>query len=113
MMENTTLEYLLQNLLEEVQLLTVQTKVDAFEKFKKEFLISDLRRSMYDAFDGERTLPEISNDIGCKINTLQIFAQQLVDKGLVDYTLRGNARIIKKSLSKIALYYAIKELGES
>ena len=68
---------------------------------------------MYDAFDGERTLSEISDDIGCKINTIQIFAQQLVDKDLVDYTFKGNARIIKKSLSKIALYYANKELGES
>ena len=67
---------------------------------------------MYEAFDGERTLPEISNDIGCKINTLQVFAQQLVDKELVDYTSRGNARIIKKSISKIALYYASKQLGE-
>lgn len=111
-MEDSTLEILLQNLLEEVQLLTVQVKVAALEKFKKEFLTSDLRRNMYDAFDGDRTLPEISNDIGCKINTLQIFAQQLVDKGLVDYTLKGNARIIRKSLSKIALYYAVKELGE-
>lgn len=112
-MENMALECLLQNILEEVQLLTVQTKVDAFEKFKKEFLTSDLRRNMYNAFDGERTLPEISNDIGCKINTLQIFSQQLVEKDLVDYTLKGNAKVIKKSLSKIALYYAIKEIGGS
>ena len=112
-MENNKIEMLLQNLLEEVQLLTVSTKVEAMEKFTNEFLTSDLRRNMYDAFDGERTLPEISNDIGCKINTLQIFAQQLVDKGLVDYTFRGNARIIRKSISKIALYYASKQLGES
>ncbi|MCQ5087513.1 hypothetical protein [Ruthenibacterium lactatiformans] len=112
-MENTITENLLRELLEEVQLLTVQAKVDALQKFKNDFLTSDLRRNMYDAFDGERTLPEISDDIGCKINTLQIFAQQLVDKNLVDYTFKGNARIIKKSLSKIALYYANKELGES
>ena len=111
-MEENTMEVLLQNLLEEVQLLTINTKASALEKFSNEFLTSELRRSMYEAFDGERTLPEISNDIGCKINTLQVFAQQLVDKELVDYTSRGNARIIKKSISKIALYYASKQLGE-
>lgn len=110
-MENKNLEILLQSLLEEVQLLTVQTKVEALEKFKAEFLTSDLRLNMYNAFDGVRTLPEISKDIGCKINTLQVFAQQLVDKELVDYTLKGNAKIIRKSLSKIALYYSAKELG--
>ena len=74
---------------------------------------TDLRRKMYDAFDGERTLPQISDAIGCKINTLQVFAQQLVDKSLVDYTTKGNARIINKSPSKIALYYATKELGDT
>ena len=112
-METATLEKLLRDLLEEVQLLTVQTKVDAMQKFSSDFLTSDLRRKMYDAFDGERTLPQISDSIGCKINTLQVFAQQLVDKGLVDYTVKGNARIINKSPSKIALYYATKELGDT
>ena len=58
-------------------------------------------------------MPEISDAIGCKINTLQVFAQQLVDKELVEYTFKGNAKIINKSFSKIALYYANKELGES
>lgn len=109
-MEKNITESLLRELLEEVQLLTVQAKANALQKFKSDFLTSDLRKNMYDSFDGERTLPEISDDIGCKINTLQIFAQQLIDKKLVDYTLKGNARIIKKSLSKIALYYASKEL---
>ncbi len=112
-MEATVLEKLLKDLLEEVQLLTVQVKVDALQKFSADFLTSDLRFKMYNAFDGERTLPQISEAIGCKINTLQVFAQQLVDKGLVDYTVKGNARIINKSPSKIALYYATKELGDN
>ena len=38
-MENTITENLLRELLEEVQLLTVQAKVDALQKFKNDFLI--------------------------------------------------------------------------
>lgn len=111
-MENTNIEKLLKDLLEETRLLTVQMKAEALKKFNEDFLTSDLRRQIYDAFDGERTLQQISNDLCCKINTLQIFVQQLVDKDLVDFETKGNARIIKKSLSKIAVYYANKELGE-
>lgn len=51
-MENTITENLLRELLEEVQLLTVQAKVDALQKFKNDFLTSDLRRNMYDAVYG-------------------------------------------------------------
>lgn len=111
-MENSNIERLLSSLLEEVQLLTVTTKADALEKFNTDFLTSDLRRAMYSAFDGEKTLPEISRDINCKINTLQVFAQLLVDNDLVDYTTRGNARIINKSVTKIAIYYARKTIQE-
>lgn len=111
-METTNLEKLLKDLLEETKLLTVQTKAEALKKFSGDFLTSDLRRQMYEAFDGEKTLQQISNDLRCKINTLQVFAQQLVDKDLVDFETKGNARIIRKSLSKIAVYYANKELGE-
>lgn len=111
-MENSNIERLLNELLEETKLLTVQTKAEALKKFSNEFLTSDLRRQMYEALDGERTLQQISSDTGCKINTLQIFVQQLVDKDLVDFDTRGNARIISKSLSKIAVYYANKQLGE-
>lgn len=111
-MENSNIEKILKELLEETKLLTVQTKIGALKQFNNEFLTSDLRRQMYEALDGERTLQQISNDIDCKINTLQIFAQQLVDKDLVDFETKGNARIISKSLSKIAMFYANKELGE-
>lgn len=111
-MENSKIEYLLTCLLEEVQLLTVTTKADALEKFNTDFLTSDLRKAMYSAFDGEKTLPEISKEINCKLNTLQIFAQTLVDNDLVEYTTRGNARIINKSVTKIAIYYARKTIKE-
>lgn len=111
-MENTNIEKLLKELLEEMKLLTVRAKVEALKKFNEDFLTSDLRRQMYEAFDGEKTLPQISNDLNCKLNTLQVFAQQLVDKDLVDFETKGNARIIRKSLSKIAVYYANQELGE-
>ncbi len=111
-MENSNIEKLLKELLEETKLLTVQTKAEALKKFSDDFLTSDLRKQMYDALDGVRTPQQISSDIGCKQNTLQIFIQQLVDKDLVDFDTRGNARIIRKSLSKIAVYYVNKQLGE-
>lgn len=103
---------LLQNLLDEVRLLTVQSKAMAIERFRKEFLTSDLRAQMYSAFDGERTLTEISKEINCKINTLQIFAQTLVENDLVDFQINRNSRIIKKSIAKIAIYYATKDLED-
>jgi hypothetical protein len=72
----------------------------------------DLRRRTYESFDGSRTLQQISSDTGCKLNTLQIFVQQLVDKDLVEFEIKGNAPIINKSLSKIEVYYVKNELGE-
>lgn len=111
-MENSNIEKLLKELLDETRLLTVRTKTEALQKFNNEFLTSDLRKKMYESFDGERTLQQICSDISCKINTLQIFAQQLADKDLVDFDTKGNSRIIRKSLSKIAVYYMNKELGE-
>jgi len=111
-MENINIEKVLAELLEETKLLTVQVKAEAIKKFNNEFLTSDLRKQMYAAFDGERTLPQISNDLGCKQNTLQVFAQQLMDKDLINYETKGKARILRKSISKIAVYYANKELGE-
>lgn len=112
-MDTNIIEKLLRELLEETKLLTVQTKSEAIQKFNADFLTSNLRRQMYEAIDGERTLQQISRDIGCKLNTLQIFAQLLVDNDLVDYHMKGNARILSKSLSKIAVYYANKELEET
>lgn len=112
-MENAdTVSILLQSLLDEVRLLTVQSKAIAMERFRQDFLTSDLRAQMYSAFDGEKTLPEISKEIDCKLNTLQGFAQTLVESDLVDYQIKGNSRIIRKSISKIAVYYASKDLEE-
>ena len=111
-METERIEALLSQLLDEVCLITIDIKADALDRFSKEYLTSDLRKQMYEAFDGQRSLPEISKITGCKLNTLQIFAQTLIDKDLVDYTTRGNARIISKSTTKIAIHYARKSLQE-
>lgn len=111
-MNTETIESILKEILEEAKLLTVKTKAESLRRFNNDFLTSDLRKMMYAAFDGERTLPQISSDLGCKVNTLQIFAQQLIDKDLVDYKMQGKAKIISKSLSKIAVYYTNMELEE-
>jgi hypothetical protein len=110
-MSDRNIADILVEMLEEMKLLTAKIKIDALQKFQSEFLNSELRQKMYGSFDGHRTLQEISSDIGCKINTLQIFAQQLVDKELVSYETKGNARIINKSLSKIAEYYTRTAIG--
>lgn len=111
-MDNNIVETLLKQILEELSLLTVSTKTNAYQKFKEEFLTSELREKMYNSFDGERTLPEISKELECKLNTLQVFVQSLVEKDLVKAETTGKSRIISKSMSKIALYYAKAELGE-
>ncbi|MFT4104725.1 MAG: hypothetical protein QM657_03110 [Lacrimispora sp.] len=111
MNENRQIE-LLEEILEEIQLLSVSIKSDALQKFNKEFITSDLKQEMYNSFDGMRTLQQISEDIKCKINTLQIFAQQLIERNLVDFTVQGKSRILKKSTSKIALYYTNKSLED-
>jgi len=109
-MNESKIEKLLVDLLGEVQLLNISVKTEALKKFKSQFLTSELREQMFNAFDGEHTLPQISKDIGCKVNTLQIFAQSLIDKDLIDVHTVGNARILKKSIFKIALYYTNRTL---
>ncbi len=103
---------ILLEILEELKLLTVNTKAEALLRFQDEFLKTELQTTMYASFDGERTLQEISDDIGCKKNTIQILAQKLVENDLVDIIPKGNSRIIKKSVSKIAIYYANKKLRD-
>jgi len=109
-MDSSKTEKLLEELVKEISILTVKQKAEAFKKFSDEFLTSDLRKKMYEAFDGERTIQQISKVIGCKQNTLQVFGQSLVDKDLVDFEMKGNAHIISKSLLKVTIYYANKEL---
>lgn len=110
MKEEDKIVDVLERLLKEVQLLTVSTKAEALNKFKIDYLSTPLKQQMYDAFDGERTLQEISADLNCKINTLQIFVQKLVENDLVDTKTIGKSRIISKSISKIAIHYAQKAL---
>jgi hypothetical protein len=109
-MNESKIEKLLVDLLGEIQLLNISVKTEALKKFKSQFLTSELREQMFNAFDGERTLPQISKDISCKVNTLQIFAQSLIDKDLIDVHTVGSARILKKSIFKIALYYTNRAL---
>ena len=112
MPESERIVQVLEELLKEVQLLTVSTKVAALDKFESEYLSTSLKRQMYEAFDGERTLQKISSDLNCKINTLQIFVQKLVENDLVDVRTDGKSRIISKSISKIAIYYARQTLEQ-
>ena len=105
------MEQILSELLQEVKLLTVTTKAVALQRFKADFLTSEQRKQAYELFDGTKTLKEISELINAKLNTLQVFAQQLVQKDLVDVVKQGNNRMISKSVSKIAVYYAELDLN--
>ena len=109
-MENKRTEELLEAILQELTLLTVSTKATALQRFNKEFLISDMRRKAYELFDGTKTLKEISEQIGEKQNSVQIFAQQLVAKDLLAVTKQGNNKLYAKSIAKIAVYYAAQDL---
>ena len=109
-MENKRTEELLEAILQELTLLTVSTKATALQRFNKEFLISEMRRKAYELFDGTKTLKEISEQIGEKQNSVQIFAQQLVAKDLLAVTKQGNNKMYSKSITKIAVYYAAQDL---
>lgn len=109
-METTKIETLLEALLQEVSLLTVSIKADALKRFKMDFITSDLRKQAFPLFDGTKTLKEISDQIGQKQNSIQVFAQQLVENNLLDVTRQGNNKLYAKSTAKIAIYYAMQDL---
>lgn len=111
-MNTDNIEILLRSLLDEVSLLTVQTKAEAIKRFNSDFLTSEMRKNAYEKFDGYKTLKEISEEIGCKLNTLQVFVSLLVEKDLVDVTKQGKVQLISKNISKIAVFYANKDLIE-
>lgn len=109
-METNSIEKLLESILQEISLLTVQTKANAIKHFNAEYLTTDVRKKAYEKFDGEKTLKEISDELGCNLRTLQVFCASLIENNLVDFTKQGNSKILSKNISKIAVYYAQKEL---
>ena len=109
-METGRTEELLEAILQELSLLTVSTKANALQRFNKEFLSSAMRKKAYELFDGTKTLKEISEEIGEKQNSVQIFAQQLLAKDLLVVTKQGNNKMYAKSITKIAIYYAALDL---
>lgn len=109
-MESNSIEKLLESILQEISLLTVQTKAIAIKNFNAEYLTTDVRKKAYEKFDGEKTLKEISDELGCSLRTLQVFSASLIEDNLVDFTMQGNSKILSKNISKIAVYYAQKEL---
>ena len=110
-MENHV-EKLLEEILEELRLLTVKSKAESFKKFRDEFLNTEQKQKIYAAIDGQATLPEISERIGCGVSTVQHFAQKLIDNNLVRYVPAGKAKILFQSPSKIAQFYTNKSLEE-
>lgn len=97
-------------ILSELQLLTSSTKAAALVRFQKEFLTTNQQRLIFDAFDGERSSQAIAEDTGISLRSIQRLTKDLQDKDLIDFGKRGKAVIPIKSPSKIAVYYATKDI---
>ncbi|MBR5222597.1 MAG: hypothetical protein IKV81_00315 [Clostridia bacterium] len=109
-MDVNSIETLLESILQELSLLTVQTKATAIQRFNTEYLTTDVRKKAYEKFDGEKTLKEISDELGCNLRTLQVFSATLIENNLIDFQKQGNNKILSKNTSKIAIYYAAQDL---
>ncbi len=73
---------------------------------------TEQRRKAYEKFDGTKTLKEISDECNINLHSLQVFVAQLIEKDLVEVSKQGNNKIISKSISKIAVYYATQDLSK-
>jgi len=97
-------------ILAELQLITVSTKVAALVRFKQEFLTTSQQRLIFDAFDGERSSQDIAEDTGISLRSVQQLIKDLQDQDLIDFRKRGKAVIPIKSFSKVATYFATKDI---
>lgn len=101
---------ILKQIRDEVSLITVPLKVNAINSFYQEFLSTDQRKNMYELFNGERDVMEISKEVNCSPRNVQILIKELEDKDLIDIEKIGKGKIPQKSVSKIAIYYARNEI---
>lgn len=97
-------------ILTELQLLTSSTKATALIRFQQEFLTTNQQRLIFDAFDGERSSQAIAEDTGISLRSVQQLIKDLQDRDLIDFEKRGKAVIPIKSPSKVATYFAAKDI---
>lgn len=103
---------ILQQIRDELSLLTVQLKTDAQNRFFKEFLTTDQRKAIYNSFNGERDAAEIAKIAECSLRNVQVFIKELEEKDLIEIRREGRTKIPIRAVHKIALFYASQDLNK-
>ena len=98
------------NILSELELLTSSIKASALVRFQNEFLITDLQRKIYSEIDGEKDSQAIADATGASLRAVQLLIKDLTEKDLIDIQKRGRSIIPHKAISKIATYYAQRDI---
>lgn len=108
-----TLILLGKQILTELQLLTLATKVTALERFQGDFLTTDQQRKIYDAIDGEKDSQAIADATGAALRSVQVLIKDLQERDLIEVTKKSKANIPSKSIAKIATYYAKLDIANN
>lgn len=103
---------ILQQIRDELSLMTVQLKTEAQNRFIKDFLTTEQRKAIYNSFNGERDAAEIAKIADCSLRNVQIFIKELEEKDLIEIRREGRTKIPMKAVHKIALYYASQDLNK-
>lgn len=101
------------SILAELELLTSSVKATALVRFQQEFLLTDLQRKIYNAIDGEKDSQEIAETTGASLRAVQLLIKELTEKDLIDISKRGRSNIPKRSVVKIATYFARQDIAEA
>lgn len=110
MEDNQIIINILQQIRDELSLLTVQLKSEAQNRFFKDFLTTGQRKAIYNSFNGERDAAEIAKIADCSLRNVQMFIKELEDKDLIEIRREGRTKIPMRAVHKIALYYALQDL---
>lgn len=111
-----TLITISKRILLELELLTSSIKAESLLMFQNDFLVTDQKRRIYNAIDGERDSQSLADVVSCTPRTVQLLIKELQEKDLISIEKRSRSIIPSKATSKIATYYArlniIKAGGE-
>lgn len=112
MENNRALLEILQDLRGELSLLTVKVKTEALKRFHDDFLTTEQRKSIYNSFDGEKDAAEIAKIADCSLRNVQLLIKELEEKDLIEIRREGRTKIPIKTVHKVALFYASKDLNK-
>ena len=107
---NNEIKELLEQILEEMSLLSASIKAEALSNFYNDYLNTGNRKAIYELFDGENDAKKIAEQVGCTSRAVSMFIKELIQKDLILYHKSGHAVIPEKSISKIAVFYTKQKL---